>query len=120
MDTPDTLAAPQHQVDPFDVSFRPAHEAVRLLAEIANGTAGSLARQRAADAVNAWRDSLATPAQISVVETSDDLEIDDEGACVSLGEGGFFIQAWSWVSYQDHPELEPGVEDDDGSAEPTT
>ena len=122
MKTPNTSEAAEVQlpyIQPFDITFGPAHEAVRLLAEIANGNAGPLVRQRAASVVNAWADSLATSAQIAAVETSDDLEVDDDGACVSVdGDGdGFFIQTWTWVGYDDYPELDPKCGEDKATSE---
>ena len=103
------------QVQPFPLSFEPAAEAVRVLAEVANGAAGQLIQERAAAALTVWRNSLATPAQIEAVYTDDELEVDDEGACVSAGDDGFFVQTWSWVSYGDRPEL-TGEDEDDGEA----
>jgi hypothetical protein len=83
------------KVEPFPLSFRPANTAVELLARIASGDV--VTPQEASDAVETWRKCLAAPGQIGMVDTSDELEVDDDGACVSEGDTGFFIQTWSWV-----------------------
>ncbi|MGO7308815.1 hypothetical protein ACCS91_33710 [Rhizobium ruizarguesonis] len=41
-----------------------------------------------------------TQAFINAVETSDDLEV-DEDAAISRGEEGAFVMSWSWVSNED-------------------
>ena len=83
--------------DPFPATFAPHARAIKLLALIANDEY-SQHRHEARDALTAWRESLATPEQIAAVETDDDLEIDDKGACVSPSLGGYFIQTWTWVA----------------------
>ncbi|WP_428489098.1 hypothetical protein [Rhodopila sp.] len=83
-------------VEPFPITFSPAQLAVDLLAKIANDPTSPY-QALALNALEAWRNSLATPEQIALVATSDELEIDDAGACVSEGNDGFFIQTWTWV-----------------------
>lgn len=105
----------QPHTSPFDLTFGPAHEAVQLLADVANGANPGTHAYRACAVVEAWHRSLATPAQTAAVETSDELEVDDEGACVSLGDSGFFIQTWTWISYGDHPALDPERDGEDAA-----
>lgn len=81
----------------FPVTFAPAAQAVRLLAEIAKDASQPYAFH-AGVVLNNWRGALATPAQIAMVETGDELEIDSNGACVSEADEGFWIQTWSWVA----------------------
>ena len=97
----------QPHTTPFDLTFGPAHEAVQLLADVANGAYPDTHARRARAVVEAWHKSRATATQTAAVETNDELEVDDEGACVSLGDDGFFIQTWTWISYGNHPELDP-------------
>jgi hypothetical protein len=94
-------------IEPFDITFAPAADAVNLLAQIANDAASPYAEQAAA-IIEKWRASLAKPWQIAMVETSEELEIDDAGAAVSEGEDGFFVQTWSWVecAKQDQDEID--------------
>ena len=109
-----TLTLPdQPRTGLFDLTFGPAHEAVQLLADVANGTCPETHACRARGVVEAWSKSLATPAQTAAVETNDELEVDDKGACVSLGDTVFFIQTWTWISYGDHPELDPECDGED-------
>ena len=109
---------------PFDLTFGPAHEAVQLLADVANDTCPDTHASRARAVVEAWHRSLATPAQAAAVGTNDELEVDDEGACVSLGDNGFFIQTWTWIDYDNHPGLDPERDGkaagDDASSTPPT
>lgn len=95
----------------FPMSFHPSHKAVKLLAEIANANLHGYST-RAAEILEDWRDSLATPAHIAMVQTSDELEIDDHGACISSSDRGFFIQAWVWV--EGRPESGPDLDVLDG------
>lgn len=81
---------------PFILSFYPANDAVKLLADIA-ADSSSPHKDRAADVLLHWQSSLATPEQIARVQTNDDLEVDDHGAAVSEGDGGYWVQAWVWV-----------------------
>ncbi len=81
---------------PFPITFGPAELAVNLLAQVANDDASPHQKQ-AQVALASWRQSLATPAQVALVDTDDELEIDDAGACVSEGSDGFFIQTWTWI-----------------------
>ena len=73
--------------------------AVQLLAEIANDDADRR-QERARDVLDGWRECLATPTQACAVAQSEDLQV-DEGACVSEGEGGFWVQCWAWVASSD-------------------
>lgn len=82
--------------EPFPVSFAPAEMAVKLLAAVANDAA-SPHREAAIDALERWRKVLATPEQIAMAETSDDLEVDDTGACIAASQHGFFLQTWTWI-----------------------
>ncbi len=102
---------------PFEITFAPAQMAVDLLAKIANEP-DNPHYTAAWVALEAWRSSLATPEQIAMVETNDELEIDDAGACVSEGEDGFFIQTWTWVECQMTEDCEAcGCTPDDGLLE---
>lgn len=82
--------------EPFDITFGPGALAVNLLAKVANDAASPHQKQ-AQVALAAWRQSLATPAQIALVDTDDEREIDYAGACISKSDRGFFIQTWTWV-----------------------
>ena len=82
--------------EPFEISFGPAKLAVNLLAAVARDAA-SPHQQRAQEALDRWRVTLATPEHIGMVNTTDEHEIDDHGACVSESDDGFFIQTWTWV-----------------------
>ncbi len=78
-------------------SYTPVSEMLELLTKIANGE--EVSKADALDAVQSWQAGLATPEQIALVPTSDELEVDDHGAGISEpGDGsGFFIQTWTWV-----------------------
>ena len=87
----------QSPTKPISITFAPAQAAINLLTAIANDPE-SKHQHPAMLAVEQWRSALATPAQIAMVDTDDELEIDSEGACVSMGDDpGFFIQTWTWV-----------------------
>jgi hypothetical protein len=81
----------------FDITFAPGALAVNLLAKVANDTASPHQRQ-AQIALAAWRECLATPEQLAMVDTNDEREVDYAGSCVSKSDGGFFIQTWTWVN----------------------
>lgn len=87
---------PAGEPQAFGVTFAPHHAAVQVLAEIARDRK-SKHRTAARCALDQWRASLATPEQISRVQTSDDLEIDDAGACVSHSDDGYWVSSWTWV-----------------------
>lgn len=91
----------------FEITFAPAQRAVDLLVAIANDADVSTVHREAASlALATWRGALAEPWQIAMVDTNDELEVDDAGACVSEGDGGFFIQTWTWVEAVDDPDGE--------------
>jgi hypothetical protein len=85
-------------------TFEPVAELLKVVTKVANGNVDILTQYEASLSIENWKNSLATPAQIAKVRTNDDLEIDDDGACVSIGfsdDGkGFFIQTWTWVGEQ--------------------
>jgi hypothetical protein len=83
-------------IEPFKLTFAPAQAAVNVLAKIANDPANPLYAE-AWNAFESWRASLATPEQIAMVDTGDELEVDSAGACISAGDDGFFIQTWTWI-----------------------
>ena len=79
----------------FHQSFIPAWHAVRLLATI--GASDSPWADDALTILRGWRRSLATPEQMAMVETDDDLEIGG-GACISPAQGeGYWITTWTWI-----------------------
>lgn len=80
----------------FPLTFAPAAAAVALLSRIAAGE--TITPAEAGSVLDDWQGALASPEQIAAVNTSDDLEVDDEGACVSESDDGYFIQTWTWVA----------------------
>lgn len=105
---PDPLAG-RARTEPFALNFGVAHEAVQLLARVANGESGPASAERAAAIVARWAASLSTKAQREAVTLRYGLVLDDEGVCVSPGTVGFFVQSWSWVGYDEHPQLRPAT-----------
>lgn len=77
-------------------SYVPLALLLKIVARAADGK--TIAPKSAQTAIKKWVNSLATPDQIAMVDTSDDLEVDDVGAGVSASKDGFFIQTWTWVS----------------------
>jgi hypothetical protein len=82
-----------------ECTFEPVADLLKVLTKVANGDVNALTQYQATVAIEAWIKSLATAAQIAMVETNDDLEIDDQGACIAEADDGtgFFIQTWTWV-----------------------
>jgi hypothetical protein len=79
----------------FHQSFLPAQHAVQLLATIA--ASNSPFADDARIVLRRWRQSLATPAQMAMVETSFDLEVGG-GAGISPVPGeGYWITTWTWI-----------------------
>jgi hypothetical protein len=88
-------------IEAFPVTFQPANNAVHLLALVANDAEVRLELRLAAELVlTRWREALATPEQREATPIEDGFELDTHGACVSQGDGGFWIQTWTWIEEQ--------------------
>ena len=67
-------------------------------------------QQAAINAYHVWRDGLATNEQVSMVDVRDDLDV-NQGAFVSEGDGGFWVQTWTWIPFFSSEELNGEGED---------
>lgn len=89
----------------FHCSFTPHQTAVDLLARLA--AADTPLAAEAAAVLQDWRDALATPEQVEMVDTSVDLEVGG-GAYVSTADGeGFWISTWTWIDTPDDTDCTP-------------
>ena len=88
--------------DLMKTTFAPARAAIDLLTVITHDDK-SPRKALAQGILEQWKSCLATDEQIAMVDTSDELEIDDYGCCVSEGDDGFFVQTWTWVELPHQP-----------------